>query len=106
METYKWTHYSQWKEESSQIYSQGEKKHLNLYFTPWEGFEGLSCQNPRKKEHTVNMNRTGKGFSEHAGAKFCVERIILDELKLEEVAQRQTEIQSPSVKQKICDSIR
>jgi len=53
----------------------------------------------------MNMNRTGMGFSEH-GAKFCVERIILDELKLEEVAQRQTEIHSPSIKKKICDSIR
>jgi len=54
----------------------------------------------------MNMTRTGMGFSEHAGAKFCVERIILDELKLEEVAQRQTEIHRPSIKKKICDSIR
>ncbi|KAK9953810.1 hypothetical protein ABG768_015935 [Culter alburnus] len=46
------------------------------------------------------------GVSEHAEAKFCVERIILDELKLEEVAQRQTEIQGPAIKEKICNSIR
>ncbi|XP_077070065.1 solute carrier family 26 member 6 [Siphateles boraxobius] len=54
----------------------------------------------------MNMNRTGIGVSEHAGAKFCVERIILDELKLEELAKRQTEIHRPSIKQKICDSMR
>ncbi|ROL48511.1 Solute carrier family 26 member 6 [Anabarilius grahami] len=54
----------------------------------------------------MNMKRTGMGVSEHAEAKFCVERIILDELKLEEVAQRQTEIQGPSIKEKICNSIR
>ncbi|RXN30893.1 solute carrier family 26 member 6-like protein [Labeo rohita] len=40
------------------------------------------------------------------GAKFCVERIILDEPKLEEVAQRQTEIQQFSIKEKISDSVR
>lgn len=66
----------------------------------------LKAPNLGKKEHTMNMKRTGMGFSEHAGAQFCVERIILDELKLEEVAQRQTEIHGPSIKQKICDSIR
>lgn len=54
----------------------------------------------------MNMERTGMGVSEHAEAKFCVERIILDELKLEEVAQRQTEIQGPAIKEKICNSIR
>ncbi|XDV45579.1 hypothetical protein PO909_013658 [Leuciscus waleckii] len=87
----------------------GRKKHLNLYFTPWEGFEGFELLKPPnlgKKKHTMNRKRTSMGFSEHAGAKFCVERIILDELKLEEVAQRQTEIHRPSIKQKICDSIR
>uniref|UniRef100_A0A673KCI0 Solute carrier family 26 member 6-like n=1 Tax=Sinocyclocheilus rhinocerous TaxID=307959 RepID=A0A673KCI0_9TELE len=46
------------------------------------------------------------GVSDHAGATVCVERIILDELKLDEVAQRQTEIQRSSIKEKICDSVR
>ncbi|XP_067302875.1 solute carrier family 26 member 6 [Pseudorasbora parva] len=54
----------------------------------------------------MNMNRTDMGVSENAGAKFCVERIILDELKLDEVAKRQTEIHGPSIKEKIRDSIR
>ncbi|KTG03564.1 hypothetical protein cypCar_00017085 [Cyprinus carpio] len=52
------------------------------------------------------MNRTGMGVSDHAGATVCVERIILDGLKLDEVAQRQTEIQRSSIKKKICDSVR
>uniref|UniRef100_A0A8C1GDT6 Si:ch211-117c9.2 n=1 Tax=Cyprinus carpio TaxID=7962 RepID=A0A8C1GDT6_CYPCA len=46
------------------------------------------------------------GVSDHAGATVCVERIILDGLKLDEVAQRQTEIQRSSIKKKICDSVR
>ncbi|XP_043080052.1 solute carrier family 26 member 6 [Puntigrus tetrazona] len=46
------------------------------------------------------------GASEGAGETFCVERIILDEPKLDEVAQRQTEIQRSSIKEKICDSLR
>uniref|UniRef100_A0A9J8B117 Solute carrier family 26 member 6, like 2 n=1 Tax=Cyprinus carpio carpio TaxID=630221 RepID=A0A9J8B117_CYPCA len=54
----------------------------------------------------MNMNRTGMGVSDHAGATVCVERIILDGLKLDEVAQRQTEIQRSSIKKKICDSVR
>lgn len=66
----------------------------------------MKPSNTGRMEHTMNMQRTGMGVSEHAGAKFCVERIILDELKLEEVAQRQTEIQGPSIKEKICNSIR
>uniref|UniRef100_A0A9J7ZRL4 Solute carrier family 26 member 6, like 2 n=1 Tax=Cyprinus carpio carpio TaxID=630221 RepID=A0A9J7ZRL4_CYPCA len=47
----------------------------------------------------MNMNRTGMGVSDHAGATVCVERIILDGLKLDEVAQRQTEIQRCSLGQ-------
>lgn len=66
----------------------------------------LKPQNTGRIEHRANMKRTGMDVSEHAEAKFCVERIILDELKLEEVAQRQTEIQGPSIKEKICNSIR
>lgn len=54
----------------------------------------------------MNMNRTDMGVSDHAGATVCVERIILDGLKLDEVAQRQTEIQRSSIKKKICDSVR
>ncbi|KTF85572.1 hypothetical protein cypCar_00036327 [Cyprinus carpio] len=54
----------------------------------------------------MNMNRTSMGVSDHAGAKFCVERIILDEPKLDELVQRQTDIQQSSKKEKICDSER
>lgn len=54
----------------------------------------------------MNMNRTSMGVSDHAGAKFCVERIILDEPKLDELVQRQTDIQQSSIKEKICDSER
>nr|XP_055044745.1 solute carrier family 26 member 6 isoform X2 [Misgurnus anguillicaudatus] len=41
-----------------------------------------------------------------SGAKFCVDRIILDQINLDEVAQWQDEIQGPSLKEKIRDSMR
>ncbi|XP_073731067.1 solute carrier family 26 member 6 isoform X1 [Misgurnus anguillicaudatus] len=41
-----------------------------------------------------------------SGAKFCVDRIILDQINLDELAQWQDEIQGPSLKEKIRDSMR
>lgn len=41
-----------------------------------------------------------------SGAKFCVDRIILDKINLDEVAQWQNEIRGPSLKDKIRDSMR
>ncbi|XP_073795898.1 solute carrier family 26 member 6 [Danio rerio] len=51
-------------------------------------------------------NNTSSGVSKHAGEKHCMDRIILDELKLEDVAQWQREIPEPSLKEKIRDSLR
>ncbi|XP_057219123.1 solute carrier family 26 member 6 [Triplophysa rosa] len=46
------------------------------------------------------------GVSEPSAAKFSVERIILDKTNLDEVAGWQSEIQGPSLKEKIRDSVR
>ncbi|XP_051518770.1 solute carrier family 26 member 6 [Myxocyprinus asiaticus] len=51
----------------------------------------------------MHMKKAGMGVSEE---KFCVERIILDEVSLGELAQRQNEIKAPSLKEKIRDSMR
>lgn len=54
----------------------------------------------------MHMNKADMRVSEHAGAKFCVDRIILDQINLDEVAQWQNEIQGPSLKEKMRDSMR
>lgn len=83
----------------------GRKKKVSIRtWTPGRGL-GWFAETPKPAAY-MNMNRTGMGVSDHAGAPVCVERIILDELKLDEVAQRQTEIQRSSIKEKICDSVR
>ncbi len=104
LKTHEWTHYSQWKGESSKTYTQGVKKVSIRTWTPGRGLRWFA-ETPKPAAY-MNMNRTGMGVSDHAGAPVCVERIILDELKLDEVAQRQTEIQRSSIKEKICDSVR
>ncbi|XP_051948086.1 solute carrier family 26 member 6 [Xyrauchen texanus] len=51
----------------------------------------------------MHMKKAGMGVSEE---KFCVERIILDEVRLGELAQRQNEIKATSLKEKVRDSMR
>lgn len=54
----------------------------------------------------MHMNKVGMDVSEPFAAKFTVERIILDKTNLDEVAGWQSEIQGPSVKKMIRDSVR
>lgn len=54
----------------------------------------------------MHMDKVGMDVSEPSGAKFSVERSILDKMNLDEVAGWQREIHEPSLKEKIRDSVR
>lgn len=93
------------EKENLQRHILSEKTKVSIHtWTPGRGLRWFA-ETPKPAAY-MNMNRTGMGVSDHAGATVCVERIILDQLKLDEVAQRQTEIQRSSLKQKIWDSVR